>query len=190
MKQVLPSIAPEAFKVGMRRLAAGVTIVTAMHDGERNGLTATAVTSLSADPPQLLVCVNRTATAHDLIHGGAALCVNLLAQEHRALAARFAGMDGVHGPERFDIGDWTTLVTGSPVLADALAAFDCVVAEAVDSRTHTIFIGRVVGIRARDDGAALVYEAGRFGKFAVTPDKVARAPGVRPSSRRPRGSRR
>lgn len=188
MKRDLPSIPADAFKVGMRRLAAGVTIITAMHDGARNGLTATAVTSLSADPPQLLVCVNRTATAHDLIHRGAALCVNILGQEHRPLAARFAGMDGVHGPERFDIGAWTTLETGSPVLADAIAAFDCVVAEAFDSATHTIFIGRVVGIRARETGRALVYEAGRFGAFAATPEKRPRAPAVRTSSTRRRGS--
>ncbi|MBL8699536.1 MAG: flavin reductase family protein [Alphaproteobacteria bacterium] len=190
MRRDLPSIPAEAFRVGMRRLAAGVTIVTAMHDGARNGLTATAVTSLSADPPQVLVCVNRTATAHDLIHRGAALCVNILAQEHRDLAARFAGMDGVHGPERFDIGTWTTLVTGSPVLSDAIAAFDCVVDEAVDSATHTIFIGRVVGISAREDGRPLVYEAGRFGTFSATPERRPRTGGVRASSTRRRGSRR
>lgn len=190
MKRDLPSIDAEAFKIGMRRLAAGVTIVTAMHDGARNGLTATAVTSLSADPPHVLVCVNRSTTAHDLIHRGAALCVNLLAQEHRALAARFAGMDGIHGPERFDIGEWTSLVTGSPVLADALAAFDCVVAETVDSATHTIFIGRVVAIRAREDGRPLVYEAGRFGTFAETREPRRRASVARPASTRRRGSRR
>lgn len=164
--QLMPAIAPvavDAFKRGMRRLAAGVTIITTLHDGERNGLTATAVTSLTVEPPQLLVCVNRTATAHDLIRKGATLCVNVLAQDHRALAARFAGADGIHGPERFLEGKWTRLKTGAPVLTDAIAAFDCVVAETVDVATHTIFIGRVVDVLVRDDGAALVYEAGTFG---------------------------
>jgi len=156
-------VATEQFKRGMRRLAAGVTIITTLHDGERNGLTATAVTSLTIDPPQLLVCVNRSAAAHDLIRKGATLCVNVLAQEHRALAARFAGVDGVHGPERFLEGDWSVLKTGAPVLVDAIAAFDCVVTETVDVATHTIFIGRAVDVRAREDGAALVYEAGSFG---------------------------
>ena len=159
----VPAVAAEAFKRGMRRLAAGVTIITTMHDGERHGLTATAVTSLTTEPPQLLVCVNRTAAAHDLIHRGARLCVNVLAQEHRALAARFAGIDGVHGSERFLEGEWTRLKTGAPVLADAIASFDCEVAETVDVATHTIFIGRVVEVRAREDGDALVYEAGSFG---------------------------
>ncbi len=157
-----PAVGAEAFKRGMRRLAGGVTIITTEHAGEVNGLTATAVTSLTADPPQLLVCVNRSAAAHDLIRKGARLCVNALGLEHRALAERFAGIDGVHGPERFAAGTWTTLSTGAPALADALAAFDCVVADSVDVATHTIFICRVVDVRSREDGAALVYESGGF----------------------------
>ena len=156
--------AAEAFKRGMRRLAAGVTIITTAQGDERQGLTATAVTSLTAEPPQLLVCVNRSAAAHDLIHKAARLCVNVLGQEHRALAARFAGAAGVHGGERFHAGDWTRMTTGAPALADALAAFDCEVVEAVEVTTHTIFIGRVVEVRAREDGDALVYEAGTFGR--------------------------
>lgn len=156
----MDSCTADAFKAGMRRLAAGVTIVTTIHDGERSGLTATAVTSLSADPPQLLVCVSRSASAHDLIHRGARLCVNVLARRHQRLAARFAGI--VQGAARFSAGRWMTLKTGAPVLADAIAAFDCVVSEAVDSATHTIFIGRVVDVRARRDGRPLLYEAGSY----------------------------
>ena len=172
------SCSSDAFKAGMRRLAAGVTIVTTLHDGERSGLTATAVTSLSTDPPQLLVCVNRTAAAHDLIHRGAKLAVNVLARGHEKLAARFAGQDGIHGVERFAAGRWTKLKTGAPVLADAIAAFDCVVGETVDSATHTIFIGRVVGVRARADGKPLVYEAGGYGSVARAPvrKRVSRSP--------------
>lgn len=157
------AVAVDAFKRGMRRLAGAVTIVTTAHDGEASGLTATAVTSLTAEPPQLLVCVNRSAAAHELIGKGQRLCVNVLSLEHRGLAGRFAGLDGVHGPERFAAGDWTRLATGAPVLADALAAFDCVVADRVDVATHTIFICRVVDVRAREDGTALVYESGGYG---------------------------
>ena len=157
-----PAVGAEDFRRGMRRLAAGVTIVAAAHGGERSGLTATAVSSLTAEPPQLLVCVNRSAAAHEQIRKGEALCVNALALEHRALAERFAGIGGIHGPERFEAGSWTTLATGAPVLADALAAFDCVVVDAVDVATHTIFISRVVAVRAREDGVALAWESGGF----------------------------
>ena len=169
MPSGIPAVAADAFKRGMRRLAGGVTIITAAHEGDINGLTATAVTSLTAEPPQLLVCVNRSAAAHDLIRKGATLCVNALALEHRGLAARFAGIDGVHGPERFEAGEWTRLATGAPVLADALAAFDCVVVDTVDVGTHTIFICRVVEVRAREDGVALIYEGGAFGSVRREP---------------------
>jgi flavin reductase (DIM6/NTAB) family NADH-FMN oxidoreductase RutF len=159
------SVSADAFKQGMRCLAAGVTIVTTLHDGVRGGLTATAVTSLSADPPQVLVCVNRGAGAHDLIHRGSLMCVNVLAHAHQHLAARFAGQKGVFGEDRFAAGRWTTLTTGAPVLADALASFDCVVTERVQSATHTIFIGRVVGVRARPKAKPLVYASGTYARL-------------------------
>lgn len=159
------SVSAEAFKQGMRCLAAGVTIVTTLHDRVRSGLTATAVTSLSADPPQVLVCVNRSAGAHDLIHRGSLMCVNVLAHAHQHLAARFAGQKGVFGEERFAAGRWMTLTTGAPVLADAMASFDCVVTERVQASTHTIFIGRVVGVRARPKARPLVYASGTYARL-------------------------
>jgi flavin reductase (DIM6/NTAB) family NADH-FMN oxidoreductase RutF len=159
------SIGADAFKQGMRCLAAGVTIVTTLHDGLRNGLTATAVTSLSADPPQVLVCVNRAAAAHDPIHRGSLMCVNVLAHAHQHLAARFAGQRGVYGEDRFAAGRWTKLTTGAPVLADALASFDCVVTERVQASTHTIFIGRVVGVRTRPKARPLVYASGTYARL-------------------------
>jgi flavin reductase (DIM6/NTAB) family NADH-FMN oxidoreductase RutF len=165
MAQDPAPVAPDALRHGMRRLAAGVTIITTLDGGAPNGLTATAVTSLTVTPPHLLVCVNRTAAAHAAIGRSGRFCVNALAQEHRELAARFAGAGGIHGSERFAAGTWTTLATGAPVLVDALAAFDCTVANAVDVATHSIFIGLVVALSARDDGAALLYEAGSFGRL-------------------------
>jgi flavin reductase (DIM6/NTAB) family NADH-FMN oxidoreductase RutF len=170
------SVSAQAFKEGMRCLAAGVTIVTTIHDGVRSGLTATAVTSLSADPPQVLVCVNRSAGAHDLIHRGSRMCVNVLSRAHQHLAARFAGQDGVFGPERFDMGRWETLKTGAPVLADALASFDCIVTERIQASTHTIFIGRVVDVRARPKAKPLVYASGTYARLVSGVRKPARKP--------------
>ena len=164
----------DVFKLAMRRLAAGVTIITTCHDGERCGLTATAVCSLSADPPQLLVCVNRSTRAHDVIRRGANLCVNLLARRHKALAGHFAG--GRKGEERFRSGKWTTLKTSAPVLDDALASFDCVVKETVESATHTIFIGQVVDVRLRAEGHPLLYAGGSYAGLQVIADRRKRAP--------------
>jgi flavin reductase (DIM6/NTAB) family NADH-FMN oxidoreductase RutF len=155
-------VSPDHFKQAMRRLAAGVTIVTTKHDDVRGGLTATAVCSLSIDPPQLLVCVNRSAAAHELIAEGENLCVNLLAHKHHGLAARFAGQTGVLGTDRFRAGRWKTLKTGAPVLEDALASFDCIVTEKVAASSHTIFIGRVVAVHLRENGKPLLYAQGTF----------------------------
>ena len=85
------SIDAAAFKKGMRHLAASVTLITTRHRQQRGGLTATAVCSVSAEPPQLLVCVNKTASAHDPIGHAGFFCVNILSPQHRKIAERFAG---------------------------------------------------------------------------------------------------
>src|SRR4029453_1507179 len=106
------SIDPAAFKRGMRHLAASVTLITTRHRELRGGLTATAVCSVSAEPPQILVCVNKTASAPASIGEAGFFCVNILAPSHRKLAERFAGMDDVEGDDRFrDMGEWSTLST-------------------------------------------------------------------------------
>src|SRR3954453_3420100 len=107
------SIDAAAFKKGMRHLAASVTLITTRHRGHRGGLTATAVCSVSAAPPQILVCVNKSASAHDPIGHAGFFCVNILSPEHRKIAERFAGMDGVEGDGRVNhMGDWATLTSG------------------------------------------------------------------------------
>jgi flavin reductase (DIM6/NTAB) family NADH-FMN oxidoreductase RutF len=153
---------PEDFKRGMRSHAAGVTIITTADDGRRSGLTATAVCSLTAEPPQVLVCVNRRAHAHDLILRGGRFCVNVLAHDQQALAACFAGQDGLEGGERFTRGEWTTLRTGAPVLRGCLVGFDCEVVETLPTSTHTVFIGQVVAVSPSAPGQALLYADGGY----------------------------
>lgn len=154
---------PADFRKGMRSLAASVTLITTRHRGLRGGLTATAVCSVSADPPQLLACVNRSASAHDPIGEAGVFCVNVLAAQHRELARRFAGMDGIDGDERFAAGgEWQAMQTGSPALAGCPASFDCELVQAVPAGTHTIYIGRVVGVRVTDGAEALLYADGTF----------------------------
>ncbi len=157
------------FKKGMRQLAGGVTLITTCCEGVRGGLTATAVCSVSAAPPQLLACVNKTASAHDPIGKSGIFCVNVLSTRHIALALRFSGQEGVDGEARFDEkSNWRTLATGSPVLADALVNFDCKLVNRVDVGTHTIYIGHIVDV-AVSDGNPLIYSDGLF----VTPQAIA-----------------
>ena len=147
----------QAYRDGMRQLAAGVSIIATEHDGIRRGLTATAVCSLSDDPPTLIVCVNRSAEAHEPIYAAKRLSVKILGEEHKALAERFAGMGGAKGDARFEHGTWTTLETGAPVLSDALAGFDCRVIDCAECKTHRAFICSVVAIRVRPDASPLLY---------------------------------
>jgi flavin reductase (DIM6/NTAB) family NADH-FMN oxidoreductase RutF len=176
-------VSADMFKQAMRRLAAGVTIVTTRHGDVRGGLTATAVCSLSIDPPQLLVCVNRSAAAHALIAEGENLCVNLLTHRHHELAARFAGQTGILGADRFDVGRWGRLKTGAPVLEDALASFDCVVTEKVAASTHTIFIGRVVDVHLRASGRPLLYAGGAWAVAEALAARRKRAAALRRTKR-------
>ena len=158
------SIDAAAFKKGMRHLAASVTLITTRHRDLRGGLTATAVCSVSAEPPQILVCVNKTASAHDPIGEAGFFCVNILSPEHRKIAERFAGMDGVEGDERFhDMGEWSTLSTGAPVLKGCPVSFDCrLVTRGRRRHAHDLY-RRDRRSRARSRGATpLLYADGAF----------------------------
>jgi flavin reductase len=134
------------FVAGMGLVASSVTIVATEWNGERRGLTATAMCSLSADPPLLLVCLNRQVAAHDMIHASGCFSVNVLNDQQRDVAARFSGTEGVRGGERFAAGNWGRMHTGAPVLQDATVSFDCALYQAHEVATHTIFIGSVAGV--------------------------------------------
>jgi len=152
----------DAFKLGMRQLAAGVSIVTTRRPTGRAGLTATAVCSVSAEPPQLLVCVHQDSETYEAIRESGVLCVNLLDQRHEALARCFAGMTGKRGEDRFSEGRWGEMQTGAPKLEDALAAFDCKIRDVLHSGSHCIFVARVVEVAAQPGGEPLLYMDGQF----------------------------
>jgi flavin reductase (DIM6/NTAB) family NADH-FMN oxidoreductase RutF len=161
---LLTSVDPEAFRQGMRQLAAGVTIVTTAIGNRRIGLTATAVCSLSVEPPTLLACVNREAGAHDPALQSRVFCVNVLARRHEKLAELFADHSRI--AERFEAGAWGTLETGAPVLLDSLASFDCILGQTMKADTHTVLVGRVQAVRADPSLEPLLYSRGRYGLFA------------------------
>ena len=155
----------DAFKGAMREVPGMVAIVTTGHASGRRGLTATAICSLSADPPSVLVCVNKGTSTHEMIARNGTFCVNMTASEHAPLAQRFSGKDGIYGAEKFSEGRWLELATGSPVLADAPVAFDCEVVSTVDYRTHSIFIGGVIASQVLPGRSALLYRNGGFAEI-------------------------
>ena len=147
------------FRAGMARMSGACTIITAGHQGERAGLTATAVCSVSAEPPRILVCVNRNVWAYQVIVASQRLGVNVLDVQHEGLARRFAGMvQGVAGTDRFLEGGWVSSEHGVPLLRDALVSFEGRVIEETVSGTHSIFLCEVIDVATSDsDASALVY---------------------------------
>lgn len=162
------SITEQQFKAGMRHLAGGVSIITSTGiDGDRAGMTATAVCSVCASPPTLLVCVNAQNRSHQAIQTSQAFAVNLLAVRDQSLASVFAS--GRPSTDKFEFGHWTTMATGSPVLNSALVAFDCVVRATLTMGTHEVVFGEIVAIRVEDAPVPpLLFTHGAFGSFEVT----------------------
>lgn len=151
------------FRTAMRLPATSVTVIAAGEGEERNGLTASAVCSLSDAPPMILACVNLNSSALPLIRARGCFSANFLTEAQHDLAERFAGRTRIYGAARFSDAGWSTLATGAPVLSTALAAFDCILEREHDSPTHAILIGRVVAITHDAECRSLVYSAGRFG---------------------------
>ena len=163
----------EGFKEGMRRLAASVCLITtATADGVRNGLTATAVCSLSAEPPMLLCCLNRASHSFAAVTRAQVFCVNVLCEQDAGVAHHFSS--NRQGAEKFTVGDWGVGVTGAPLLASALAAFDCRLDQVVEAGTHAILMGRVAGVvLAAVGGRPLLYAQGGYGRFTAEDAEAA-----------------
>lgn len=154
-----------AFREGMSRLAAAVNIVTTDGPGGIAGFTASAVCSVTDNPPTLLVCLNRASSSAGVVEKNQVLCVNTLTIGHEALSKRFGGAAAQQ--ERFASGDWVSGVTGSPRLQDALVSFDCEVDSIVQSGTHHVLFCRIVDIQhGPEQDAALAYFRRRY--VAVT----------------------
>ncbi|MEU6551298.1 flavin reductase family protein [Streptomyces sp. NPDC046915] len=143
----------------MRHLAGGVCVVTgADESGEPCGLTATAVCSLTADPPALVACVNKDTRLGGAIQKAPVFAVNVLSARQRPVAEAFAGLiPGVRGEARFAYGTWWEERPGAPLLADSLAGFVCELDEVVDRSTHLLLIGLVTDVRvtAHESGPLL-----------------------------------
>lgn len=152
---------PQEFRTAMARFPGAVTIITARVPEERRGITATAVCSVSAEPPSLLVCVNRGTGTGAAIHETGRFNVNLLADPADELALRFAGARGVTGEEKFAVGDWGEDDRGLPVLNEALLSLSCDVTDTLEAGSHTVFVGCITQIH-QGEGAPLMYERSRF----------------------------
>jgi flavin reductase (DIM6/NTAB) family NADH-FMN oxidoreductase RutF len=160
------SVEPTTFKALMGRFASGVTTVTVVDDEGDHGMTASAFTSVSLDPPLVLVCVNRAARMHDKIVKQGTFAINLLDAAQESVSNRFAGWWEEGRSKWADLDLAPGPVSGAAWVGGALANIDCRLHAAHDGGDHTIFVGEVVAARLndqqRDALRPLVYFAGRY----------------------------
>ncbi|MCM2292995.1 flavin reductase family protein [Allorhizobium sp. BGMRC 0089] len=145
------------YRDAMSRYAGHVQIITVAGEGARRGVTITAACSVSDRPPMVLACVNNENVKNQLFFASESFCLNTLAARHEDLARAFAGYGSLPEEERFALAQWERLVTGAPVLADALAAYDCRIVDRKQTATHTVLFGEVVGLKFGDPSASLLY---------------------------------
>ena len=150
------------FRQAMRMLAAGVSVITVGTGEDRTGLAATSVTSLSASPPRLMTCINKSASAWPILSEYRSFGINLLSAEQTDLANRFAGRGGEKGLQRYEGAEWYTAVSGAPLLVDAMAAIDCTVEEVIERHSHAIVIGRIEAVKVTQDDTPLIYWSGDY----------------------------
>jgi flavin reductase (DIM6/NTAB) family NADH-FMN oxidoreductase RutF len=156
------AISGEDFRLAMRRLAGGVSIISGAGPDGPLGVTATAVTSLTAEPPSVVCCLNRSLALEAAVKQAGRFGVNMLRADHHELAKRFAGMHGVRGSAKFEQGNWTLLPSDVPALSDSLVTFDCRVDDILEVGSHSIFIGLITEAQFGESGDPLVYCNGTF----------------------------
>ena len=159
------SAAPHAddFVRAMRNMASSVTIVATGSAPERSGMTATAICSLTADPPQMLACLNAGSSTSAAILNNGRFSINLLGNQDSALAGHFAGRGGLMGEQRFEHGTWSVGEHDVPILQNAIVSVECRVQQSIAVETHLMIVGAVLGIRGTDSSEPLLYGNGRFG---------------------------
>ncbi|KPF44200.1 flavin reductase [Rhizobium sp. AAP43] len=145
------------YREGMSRYAGHVQIVTTEWDGLRRGVTITAACSVSDNPATVLVCLNNGNANNDVLFTSGHFALNTLSVRHQELANAFAGFKGMTSEERFALAEWQVAVTGSPLLSDALVAFDCRVVDQKVTNTHTILFGAVEAVHFGPKEPALIY---------------------------------
>lgn len=154
-------LAPDEFRDVIGRFASGVTVVTTAHEGQPFGTTASAVSSLSLEPPMVLVCLNRSSETGRAIGASRRFAINVLGQGQHDTARRFARKGG----EKFAGVEVTAGAWEEPLLVEALATLECRVVEETSGGTHIVFLAEVDRASARP-GAPLAYFRGEFHALA------------------------
>ena len=158
----------KGFQATMRHIAAAVYAITTRHEGKRYGIVATAFSSVSFDPPSLMICVNKDTSIHEPLMQADRFCVNVLSLANRNVADCFMQFKG---EERFGVGEWADDM-GVPVLANAQSSMICKMGARHVYGTHTIFIGELIGAHHRENAKPLIYYDRRYIDISQAPDQI------------------
>jgi flavin reductase (DIM6/NTAB) family NADH-FMN oxidoreductase RutF len=148
------------FREVLGHFATGITIVTAIEEGEPVGFSCQAFAALSLDPPMVILAPARSSTSWPRIAQAGAFCVNILAEDQEAVCRAFA----ISGGDKFDGVAWTPGITGAPVITGSLAMVECTLGSIHDGGDHELVTGHVVGLEI-GDGRPLLFYRGGFGRF-------------------------
>jgi flavin reductase (DIM6/NTAB) family NADH-FMN oxidoreductase RutF len=170
-------ISSEEFRLALRHFPAGVTIVAIRAGEHTHGLTVSAFASVSAEPPLIMVIIENRHHAYSLLREPEAVfAVNILGEGQDELSNRFAW---VKDEDRFAMGNWTTAVTGAPILADALAWLDCRIHARYPAGSHTIFVGEVHASKVpREEAPPLIYWNRGYRKLHLHEEEPPENPSV------------
>lgn len=153
-----------SFRHALGHFTSGVTVVTMAHDSERSGLTVSAFSSLSLDPPLILVCIDKQSTTLDLVRQAKAFGVNILGQGQEHISNHFASKLA----DKLESIPHRAGVLGSPLLHDAHATLECKLNDELDGGDHIILIGEVMEATVDESKEPLVYYKGNYGQFQKT----------------------
>jgi flavin reductase len=156
----------QRYREAMSRLGAAVNIITSVGPEGDTGFTASAVCSVTDDPPTLLVCMNRNSRQNEAFKAAGVLCVNVLAHEHQELSPVFASVGEIPMAERFARATWLRLVTGSAALETAAASFDCKIEQITEVGTHSVFFCAVRAIHIGTASSGLIYHGRAYHKVS------------------------
>lgn len=151
-------ITADDFKKALRHWVSGVTVVTSKEGDRVHGMTVSAFSSVSLDPPLVLVCANQSSTTHSVIEAGGVFTVNILSSDQDEVSNVFASPKHEHC--RFDHVEWEEGETGAPVIKGAVVNLECSVVSAHREGSHTIYIGQVESVHHRDAKPLLYYQGG------------------------------
>jgi flavin reductase (DIM6/NTAB) family NADH-FMN oxidoreductase RutF len=155
----------EQLRAAMRAWTSGVTVVTAAYGGEQHGMTVNSFTSISLDPPLIIISLQTASHTHALVSRAGIFAVTILSADQQAVSERFAGRVPEGNESRLEDVATETLVSGAPFIKGGLAYLDCRVIQSIPSGTNTLFIAEVVAARGYDHDRVLIYHDRQYRKL-------------------------